>query len=84
MIFDQKKEICRLVREPPDCLCNREASGATIIHADTPFFAADADGLPSQPRGSLSQAFTSDCRNPRRPPGVNWMDFGIRPASSAR
>ena len=44
MIFDQKKEVRRLVREPPDCLCNRKASGVRMDHADTPFFSAHADG----------------------------------------
>ena len=44
MIFYQKKEVRRLVRQPSDCLCNREASGAGIDHADTSFLVAHADG----------------------------------------
>ena len=74
MIFDQKKEVRRLVREPPDCLCNRKMSGAEIGHADAPSLAA-------QEAGSRSQSWISHSLNPtRRPAGVSFIGLGSRPA----
>ena len=74
MIFYQKKEVRRLVRQPSDCLCNREASGARIDHADTPFLVAHVDG-------SRSHCWISNSLNPtRRPAGVSLIGLGSRPA----